>query len=309
MAAIVKACDVSASIQNTGVECSAAMGPVAMLLIMPPGLKWTDNDLLDFPAYVEGKMHASAATRIRPLFGNAAPIRMIENNDSEDTNQTFDDGSEKFIRSGYANRKYHTDKGGLCLASSMRSFLNTDYAFVEIDKQGTICFKKNSDGTYSGFPSTSMGGVTPKAATFTEAYMNGFRIGYDLTNYVNSGVIMKGAESILDFMGLIDTEVTAPVASTTTRLKIGVKTECAGTDLVALLGVTLAAAGNFVVTNASTGAAVSITGASIVSGNIELAGTFTTATTYRVALAASSTLYTNGVEGYEGVKYKDILIP
>ncbi len=308
MAALVKACDVS-SIQNTGVECSAAMGPAAMFLIMPPGLKWTNSDLSDFPAYVEQKMHASAETRIYPLFGNSAPIRSIEANDSDDTIQTFDDGVEKFIRSGYANRIYRTEKGGLCLAASMRSLLNIGYAFVEIDKEGNICFKKNSDGTYSGFPSTGMGGVTPKAATFTESYMNGFRLSYDVSTYINSGLIMKGAESILDFMGLIDTNVTAFTASTTTRLKIGVKTQCAGTDLVALLGVTLAVAGNFVVTNASTGAAVSITGASIVSGNIELAGTFTTATTYRVALAPSATLYTNGVEGYEGVKYKDILIP
>lgn len=313
MSALVKACNVSQSIKNTGFECSAAMGPVAMIIAVPKGLKWTTSDMDDFPAYIQTQMHASASARVYPLFGSNAPIRTINVNDADDVTQTFDDGLEVFIRSGYANRILETNEGGLCYAKALRSFLNAGYAFIEIDKEGQVCFKKNADGTFSGFPAY-IGGSTPKAANFTEKYMNRFRLSYDPTNYINSGEIYAGAEAILDYMGLIDVELFSAAAATTTTLKIGVKTECAETDLVALLDDDLALVANFVVTEGGVvitpSAAVIETASGVTYVKLTIAAQ-TSADVIRVALAAPSVLKTNGVEGYEMAEdgYVDITIP
>jgi len=309
MGALVKACDVSVSLKNTGIECSSAMGPTAMIIAVPSGLKWTSSDLTDFAAYIQTKMHAAAASRVYPLFGNQAPIRTIQVNDSDDVVQTYDDGSEDFIRSGFANRVFETNKGGLCYASALRSFIGSGYAFLEIDKEGNIAMKKNADGTYSGFPCV-MGGRTPAAATFTTKFQNRFGLSYDPTSYINNGVIMTGAEDILDYTGLLDVVLSSAGAATTTTLKIAIATECAETDLVDLLGADIAQVANFIVTEG--GVVITPSAAVIENGYVKLTiAAQTSADVIRVALAAPSVLKTNGIEGYEMASdgYVDITIP
>ena len=307
MSALVKACNVAASIKNTGIECSAAMGATAMIIAVPAGLKWTTGDLADFVGYISEQSHAAASARVYPLFGNNAPIRIIGNNDEDDVTETYDDGFINFVRSGFANRTFTTDKGGLCYAKALRSFLNAGYSFIEVDKSGQVIMKLNEDGTYSGF-AANLGGKTPTGADFKSTYKNRFQLSYDPTTYINQGEIFTGAEGLLDLMGLIDFEISSAAAATTTKLKIAVTSDCAETDLVVLLGADLAQITNFVVTKVSDGSAVSISAAAIVSGHIELTGTFTTATAYNVAAAAASVLFTNGVEGYEMKSGGDVAI-
>jgi len=310
MSALVKACNVSQSVKNTGFECSSALGATAMIIAVPKTLKWTTSDMDDFPAYIQTQIHAAAASRAYPMFGDYAPIRIITVNDADDVTQTFDDGFEVFIRSGFANRILETNEGGLCYAKALRSFINAGYAFIEIDKEGQSIFKKNSDGTFSGFPAY-LGGATPKPASFTEKYMNRLRLSYDPTALLNSGEIYSGLEAILGYMGLIDVVLSSGGSPTTTVLKVKVTTECAESDLTAIVGSPLAVAGNFTITKTSDSSTVTPSAVAIENDYVKFTGTFSSGSVYRVALNAPSVLKTNGVSGYEMQDdgYVDFTIP
>lgn len=301
--ALVKACNVSTSIKNTGVGCSSALGPLAMILAMPTGLKFSQADIDgDFTAKVFEKMHGDPGARVFGLFGNNAPVWDIESNDSDDVYEEGPNGGRVFIRSGYANRTISTTKGGLCLAESMRSFIGSGYGFMEIDNQGQIAMKKNSDGTYSAFPAQEMGGTTPRAATFATVYKNVFTYSYDPNSYINGGVIFKGAEGILGLNSLLEVELKQGSGTTTaTQLFIDVNAECTGDDLVALLNTDLADVDLWKASNNTTGAPITVSAAAIVSGEVQLTITSqTTGTKVKVTTTLPSVWFTNGVEGYDG---------
>lgn len=310
MGAVIKACKKSLTIKNTGIECSATMGPSSMLYAIPPGVSWTQEDLDgDFTQWLEEQIHADKTVRIIPLFGPEVPIRKITLNKESDVVPVQDDGTPIFIRYGMLTRMWGTTEGGLCYAEALQSLNKAGYTFIEIDNAYQILMRANEDGTFGGLKTTFMYSPSPDLPDFKNPGYIYFQITFSPQEYVGFGVIMQGDATMADLQGLIDTEVTDATGSSVTKLKIGVQTVCAETDLVALIGTPLAAIANFVVTEQDTGAVQTATAAAIVAGHIELTGTWTSGKTYTVALAAASVLYGNSIEGYEGTVSVDIAIP
>lgn len=309
MSAVVKACNKAATIKNTGSECSESMGPTSMLYAVPPGLTWDDTDLEDFTQWLLDHIHADKATRIYPLFGPSVPIRKITLSKESDVIPVMDDGTPIFVRYGTLTRAFATTEGGICFAEALQSLNKSGLSIIEVDNANQILMRKNENGTYSGLRCTFMYSPSPDLADFKTPGFTNFQITFTPAEYVGFGVIFQGDETISDQVGLIDVGVTDATASSTTKLKIGVETLCGGADLVAELGAPLAVVGNFVVKKKSDGTTPAVTAAAIVSGHIELTGTFVTATVYTVALAAPSVLLGNEIEGFEGTQSVDITIP
>jgi hypothetical protein len=311
MSALIKACKSNTTVKNTGIECNESLGPIAMLIAVPPTLKWTANDMLDFYTYLQTQIHAVKTARAYPLFGPAAPIRKIANNKESDVTVTLDDGTQIFIRYGVYNNLYSTTDGGLCYADTLQSFTRSGFAIIFIDNTGQILMRKNVDGTYSGIKTSFMYASSPDFADFKNPGFTNFQVSFTPQEYVNHGVIMTGDSSIIDLLGLVDADVTQfAAANSTTKLKINVSTECAGTDLIAELGTDLADPTNFlVVDQAAPTVPITITAAAIVGTHIELTGTFITGHTYLVSLAAASVLFGNDIDGYEGVGTAICIIP
>jgi hypothetical protein len=92
----------------------------------------------------------------------------------------------------------------------------------------------------------------------------------------------------------------------TAILKVGIRTECAETDLIAKYGVTLVNTTLIKVTN-SAGAAVTVSLAAIVSGVANLTIPYL-ADTYTVDGAAADVLFADNIEGYEIVKPAKIVV-
>lgn len=309
--AIIKACNISNSVRNTGKECDTAMVATAMLIAIQQNVKFTDTDMLDPVAWLRGLIHQRKAF---PLFGNAAPIRTINNNAESDVTVTLDDGTVVFLRYGVYNRTFETTNGGLCFAKSLQSFNSSGYSMLEIDISGQMQARKNSDGTYSGFRTSFMFSPAPILADLKSTpYKNRFQVSYTPSEVVSNGIIFTGADALLSETGLLDVTIKSAAAATVTKLKISVATECAGTDLIALIGSQLANVSNFVVTNKATGAVVPITSVAIVAGVIELTGSFTSGVTYHVVGSIPTVWKTNLVEGYDasptGEAGVDILVP
>jgi len=309
MSALINACQVSDLILNTGKECDAAMGATAMLVAVPSTLVFSEADMADPVTWLKGLIHSAKTTRAYPFFGNKAPIRTITNNKESDVLVTLDDGSTVFLRYGFFNRVFETTSGGICYAKALQSLNKSGYSILEIDKQGQMLVHANADGTYSGLITDFMYSPSPMLADFKSTpYKNQFQISYSPDEYVQNGLILGKNTALLNLMGLIDCEITQKAVPSVTKITIGVQTDCANTDLIALIGAPMATASNYIVTNKLTDIAVVAT-AAIVSGKVELSGTFVTATKYIVSGAAPSVLFTNGVIGYDFSKSLEVTIP
>lgn len=305
MSAIVKACNYTNTPKNTGKVCDTAMVATAMLIAVQSGLKFDDTDLEDPVQWLTTLIHQKKAF---PLFGHKAPIREIKNESEGDQMVTLDDGLKVFMRYGAYNRTMSTTNGGLRYADALQSFLNRGFDIIEIDQQGQMLARRNNDGTYSPLITDFMHSPAPTLADFKSTpYKNHFSYSFSPIELVQNGIIFKGAEALLSMMGLIDVEITKPSASTTTKLKIGAQT-LSGEDLVVSLSANIATASNFIVKEGTT--TVPISAAAIVSGVIELTGTFTSGHTYRVYGASPEVWLGNSIEGYDASgSYVDIAIP
>lgn len=309
MGALIKACQKSGSIKNTGSECHESMGPTTMLFAVPPGATWTKTEMADFKAYLKTQIHATKAARIYPLFGPSVPIRKITLSKESDVIPVMDDGTPIFVRYGSLTKAYATTEGGICYAEALMSLNKSGYSIIELDNADQLLFRDNGDDTFSALKTTFMYSPSPDVADFKNPAYTNFQISYRPEEYVKFGTIYQDDSGVSDLVGLLDAAVTDATGSTTTKLKVGVETVCGLTDLVATVGTPLAAISNFIVTLKSTGAVQTLTAAAIASGHIELTGTFTSAAVYTVALAAPSVLLGNMVSGYEGLVSVDITIP
>lgn len=311
MSAIVKACSVNTNIKNTGKECDTAMVATAMLIAIHSSVTFTLTDMLDPVTWLTLLIQQRKAF---PLFGQQAPINTINNNAESDILVTLDDGTQVFLRYGIYNRLFETISGGFCYAESLQSLNKSGYRLLEIDQQGQMLARKNSDGTFSGFITTFMYAPSPTWADFkTNPYKNRFQISFSPVEIVNNGIIFENAESLLSMMGLIDIKYTLAAAATTTKLKFNVLTECAEGDLVALFPSVIVDLDLYIVTNKATGAVVTPSAAAIVSGHLELTGVFVSGQTYHVIGSTPAVWQTNLLPGYDGSSTGsngiDIVIP
>lgn len=203
--ALINPCNIAANPRNTGSECSDALKATAMLLMVPKNATWTATDLLDFTTFVNTKIHAAAASRWFPIFGNSAPVRGITEANENDVIETLEDGSVKFIRYGMYNRNFITTEGGLCLAEALMGMGN-NYAFIEVDITGQVAMMKNADGTYSGFPVNLAYAPAPMLANLKTSYKNQFYLSFSPNNYIKKGKVFgsDSTEDILSLRGLYD---------------------------------------------------------------------------------------------------------
>lgn len=310
--ALINPCSVDATPSNTGAECSSAMKATAMIVMVPKSAKWLASDLTDFTGFVNTKIHAAAASRFFPVFGNAAPVRQIKDNPEADVTETMDDGSMKFIRYGMYNRTFVTTEGGLGLAKALMA-MRDNYAFIEVDITGQVAMMENADGTYSGFPVNLAYAPVPELANLKTSYKNAFMLSFSPANYIKKGKIFASdtTEDILSLRGLYDTQVTkGSTTQTATNIFVDISTIIGGTDLVALYGTELAALfASFVITKVSDSTTQVATAGLVASGELRLTGTYTSGSTYTVALPTAAQLKTGGIEGYEGTVKATVPIP
>lgn len=320
--ALNNACSIADTARNTGVECSAALKATAQLIIAPKGAIITKTDLLNFTAKVVTMSHAAKALRWYPILGTAAPIRYITNKAGTDVIEKADDGSSQFVRYDMFERTFKTNAGGLCLAQALQSFIGNAYGFIEVDITGQVSMQDNGDGTFSPFPVNLMYAPTPELADFKGVFKTQFMLNFNPLVYIGKGKIFSSdiSEDLVDTTGLVDTNV-IPAAGATqsvTNIFVSVITDCAETDLATTLpgSMGIAQIANFVVklavspfTVVTPTAILVIAATDTAPAQIKLTGTYVTASSYTVALAASATLLTNGVEGYEGIAKATVAIP
>jgi hypothetical protein len=311
--AVISACKKAENIKNTGPVCKEMMGPPSFFILVPPNAKWTKTEQQTFADYVKEQVHAPKATRWYPIFGPQVPIRRVTLNKTADVIFTADDNTQIFVNYGVLNRAFGTTEAGLCYAEALMSFLNSGYSTIEGDVNNQIMHRKNTDGGFSGLRTTFMYAPSPDTADFKNPGFVNFQISVDPKEYVQNGFIgQMDDSSLMDIVGLMDVAITQAAAPTATKLKIGIEVLCSEDDLLATspdLATALAAIANFVVIDKATGLPAMITAAAVVSGHIELTGTFTSTHVYTVSGAGSDVWFGNDIEGYDPIQSVDLTIP
>ena len=302
-------CSVSVAPYNTGVDCQIKMSSVSLLILMDANFKWQDADEVDFLSFIETQVHATGYARWWPFFGLKCPVKTITKGKETDVTVTYDDGSMAFIRNGTMTKTLATNKGGLAMAKAFMSFNRfNNLAFIEVDKFNNVLRKKNADGSYSGIPLNMQYAPTPEEADFKTEFLTAFSLNYFPEDYIGSGVISASDQELRDVMGLIDAQITAPVASTTTILKIGVQTIGTQKDLVAAYPA-IADLTVFGVTKKTDGTVVTPSAVAIVNGHVELTGVYTSGSTYIVSGTNAAALKALSILGYDISKPIEIAIP
>lgn len=305
--ALVEACTGSTTIKNPGGGCDKMLGPSKGLFAGPTDLV-IPSGTTDIVTYMKQQIHAAAGSRVYPLFNYQRPIFGMNVTPATDVSETSDyTGEIIFIRPGTENREYLTTKGGLCFAEALLSFRNSGLGFMDIDGAGLYVLAKQSDGSYRFLNTLNMSsGIT--AATGNTVFKNRFTLSYDPEQYITATVFDDGL-GLLQLRALEDVVLSeGDQTQTTTNIFVKIATECGGKDVIALVGAALEDESNFIVKD-DTGTPVAISAAAIIGGEIRLTGTFVSADTYTVELAATPTLYTNNVFYYEGTNAVEITIP
>lgn len=312
---LLQPCAVTQAPLNTGLDCQVKMSSPALLIMVPATAKWLASDEAgDFLAYIAARCHDTPNKRWFPLFGNAAPIRTVTDGKESDVTVTYDDGSISFIRNGTITRTFLTNKGGLALAQAFLSFNKFHkYSFIEIDKFNNVLRKQNADGSFSGVPLNVSYSPTPENATLKTEFQAGFTLNYRVEDYIQTGTISASDENLLDVMGLIPSQVVDAGSSTTTKLRVGIKTIGTQTDLLALFNPLSgsnpwAVLSNLVVTLA--GAVITPTAIAYNGGALELTITGgASGNKYLISGVAASVYYAANIVGYDVIQPVTITIP
>lgn len=295
--ALINPCDIEAgSVSNTGIECSASMGVAKGMFLVPAGYSWTETDMADTMDFINARIHATPSSRFYPILQGIFDMSFAQESDVTEANPIA--GTTDRIRAGGFTFTYTYKDGGICLAKALRSFQNKGYRAIFVDQVGQIQVRKNADGTYSGLKVSDISNsISP--ATSTTKYKNTLVLGVSQDEYINYSEILKPDVDITDVNGLIDVEITKAAAASTTKLKIGVRTHCAKTNLIATYGNAIADLDLFIVTNKATGAVVVPTAIAVVNGVLEITGTFLSGQTYIVNGSLPSVWLANNISGYD----------
>lgn len=305
---LLQPCAVGSAPKNTGIDCAVRMGAPVLIILMPATVKWQASDEVDFLAYLITQIHATLK-RFFPIFGNVANIRTITDGKESDVTVTYDDGSMAFIRNGTITRTFLTNKGGAAYARALNSFnAFGNWAFIEVDKFGRVNRKANSDGSFSGFPLNVAYAPTPENATLKTEYQIPFTLNIAPDPYIQQFSIAQSDQYLLDIAGLVDAQFTKPAAASTTIIKLGVQTIGSQTDLVAAFPA-IADLSALKVVDKAAGTVVTPSAISIVGGQLNVTGTYTSGKTYTVSGTGATALKALNVSGYEIVQSIDIIIP
>lgn len=300
MAAIIRACKSSTSFKNTGAGSNLFPSATAMLFLMDCSKKFSLADLNnpDIVTVFNEWIHADLPDKVFPLFGNQIPISLNTNTKGTDNTVTLDDGTVVFVSYAQTNKLFSTIDGGLCFAKALMSFNNANACVIEVDIKGNIVCKDNHDGTYSGLKATLFAPAIDFADLKNPAKSH-FQVGYRPDYYVNNAAMLQDGTPLLDLTGLSDYHYENR-GSTATGLKLVLVDDCCGDDVTSEYGTDLVKnKTNFIVTDALTGAPITVSTATYANGVITLAGTFTAGKSYNVDSAAPSDLYTAGIEGVD----------
>lgn len=250
---------------NTGIgACALDFKKIVGAILTPKGYKIAAADLAD-AASLLAKLQAdtlqtSKVSRIFPIHGFVS----VEDNSTGLQKETFNYGPEAPVRDGINNWTFKFVNGGLTLLKNLRLFnKNNAYDFLFIDDENKILGTAGVDETgapcLKAIPSMYVWAHQWKANTGQA--VSDYKVEFAFEpKYVNEYVAYApaGFDMATNVTGLQDVALSGTAAVTSGVFNI--EAIAGGTNLGDLYDTELAAAGAWEAKNATTGAAITVTG-------------------------------------------------
>lgn len=294
-------------VANTGFgSCFLDMEQIIGAFIVPNGYSLTAAELLAIQASLTAdKKVATKLARIYPVHGFVG----VESGTEDKTVQSFPYGGKKVVREGDYDWTFQFTEGGLPLHKALRSFnSNGAWSILFYDEKFRLFGTTGSvAGSLYGIPLKMLWANpwTPNDGSNTAMYK--LQVVFE-PRYINDALGYAEAGSyLLDVKGLQDAIITKNSWNESTGVvNISIQTQ-SGTDLSEVYPTELALTAVYKASNASTGAAITISSAVFVSATKSFNVTLATgdsdwpATTEGIIfdLAANSTLESNGIVDFE----------
>lgn len=247
---------------NTGIgDCAFDPKQLVGGFLVPKSFTLTAAQLATKETALAALVAAASADlpsqRIYPL-----PLTLgITNNSETPVKQTYGYGAQVTVRDGmYIFNQVYAD-GALCLSNQLMKFNGNRYNWIGIDAEGNIWGTKVGE-TLAGIP---LNEFYNNPMTLNDG-ANRTSYSYDLSfnkNYLNQDIAfanlgLAALQAIKGLQNIVPVQITAkPAATFTARLQTG----CGGGpgELYDLYSAELADPANFVITNALTGNAITLT--------------------------------------------------
>lgn len=248
-------------IRNTGFgDCVLDMGKIVTAIRVPKNKIFTQAEMDSLRATLDAaRLAASKANRIFPINGFEA----LTDNSEETVFQSLGYGAQVPLRDGNYRWTYQYIDGALCLTLALRSynFQGKSYWLFGDDKDYLFGWKKQiSTGVYglAGAPAIFHANK-PKVndGANTTAYTCFFDI--NPKYLIDNMGFVKADFNLSEITGLQNIALKQTGASAAGVFKIQALTGCDYANLYDIYNTELAAAGLWVVTNATTGNAITIT--------------------------------------------------
>jgi len=249
------------NLRNTGFgDCVLDWGRIVTAIRVPKNKVFTQAELDDLQTTLAAaRLAASKSNRIYPIHG----FQAITDNSEETIYQTLGYGAQIPIRDGNYRWTFQYIDGAMCLTFALRTmnFSGTTYWLLGDDKDRLFGYKKKiSTGVYG------MGGTPllfhankPKAPDGTNAAAYTVFMDINPKFLIDNMAFVQADFALSDITGLQDVALKQTGTSSAGVFKIQALTGCDGSNLFDLYSTELAAAGLWVVTNATTGNAITIT--------------------------------------------------
>lgn len=223
--------------------------------------------------------------------------------------QTFDYGAKSIVRDGDYDWTFEFQDGGACLTRSGRTLNGKQYVLL-YDSENKI-LGQETNGLFATIPLQFLYFKPFKSATGSTAASYGVRVVFNARYANEDSAVVKSDFDLSEITGLQDIVLEKNGFNPATGLlNVSVVTDCGASDLFDTYSTDLTS-GMWVATNTSTGATITITSVTPISGsksfNVQMNAAdpdYPTDGTISVGLVAPSLLAAGGISGYEAVVLK-----
>lgn len=289
--------------------CVVDFKAIKGLFLVPKNKVYTQAEFDDLRKTLTDGTMASKKDRIYPIHGFETPT----DNTEDPTEWVAASGRPEVTNESSYKWMFQFLDGRLCLSNALRSFNESDsFAYIFYDKKNMLIATTKLDATgqkgYAGIPKELFYAYPWKMNDYSNPSAYRIKVAFR-PEYINELIAFKQSPfPLTEIVGLQNIVLTSVTAGAAGVYKIQASTGCDGQNLFELYQAELAAAALWTATNASTGAAITITSVAADANLKTFTVTLSTADpdypaagNIIISLVSASALDVAGISPFEGI--------
>lgn len=242
---------------NTGIpDCPFDPALLEGIILTPQGFKITKTQITStLLATLKAATHAARGARIFPILN----FEDIEDKTEEPTYETFGYGTKKLVKENPYDFDITYLDGALCLSNQLRLFNTKKWSAFFVNNQGVLMGIKSADDLLA-IPLETFFAKAVKIATGSTSSRFMFNVQFE-KKYLNEqiGFVQTDFDIFDEVKGLLNVLLVQVTALASGKVTVQVVTSCGSQNLYDLYSTNLTQVSAWVVKNATTGNAITVT--------------------------------------------------